>query len=258
MILTFAAELSNQLQNPSQMKKTFLLIAAVLMMGSSVFAGDGFDLAIGPKVGYQTAKLSYQKADIQAGFSNHFTVGLFGRFTFGRFYVQPEVLYFKTSNVFELGVTPTEIIGSSFNIPTGANVNLTLNQMNLQVPVLVGINILDLDIITLRAQVGPTANFVLQSKTLVDYSYIIGEGSTQHAEANTNQGFDPKTIAWGLQAGLGVDVLRRITLDINYNFGVSKIFKGLNNTELGNYFNFDNIDDTKQNLFMVTVGFKFF
>lgn len=241
------------------MKKTFLLIAAVLMMGSSVFAGGGFDFAIGPKVGYQTAKLSYQKADIQAGFSNHFTAGIFGRVTLGRFYVQPEVLYFKTSNTFDLDVTGT---GSNnlFNIPTGADVNLTLNQMNLQVPVMIGINILDLDIITLRAQVGPTANFVLKSKTLVDYSFSAtnneGMEITQEGNYDTDK-FDTKTIAWGLQAGLGVDVLKRITLDINYNFGLSKVFNRLNDTELSNYFDFSNgIDDTKQNMFMVTVGFK--
>ena len=58
------------------MKKTFLLIAALLLMGSAAFAGGGFDIAIGPKIGYQTSKLSYDKADIKAGLSNHFTAGL--------------------------------------------------------------------------------------------------------------------------------------------------------------------------------------
>ena len=243
------------------MKKTFLLIAALLMMGSAAFAGGGFDLAIGPKVGFQTAKLSYDKAAIKDGFSNHFTAGIFGRVTFGRLYVQPEVLYFKTSNVFDVDVTGTGT-DNLFNIPTGADVNLTLNQMNLQVPILIGVNILDLDIVTLRAHVGPTANFTLKSKTLVDYSYSTtnAEGAeiTQEGDYNTdNNMFDTKTISWGLQAGLGVDVLKRITLDINYNFGLSKVFKNLNNTELGNYFDFGNTDNTRQNLFMVTVGFKF-
>ena len=87
------------------MKKTFLLIAALLMMGSAAFAGGGFDIAIGPKVGYQTAKLSYQKADIKSSFSNHFTAGLFGRVTIGRLYVQPEVLYFNRR---KLKSTPDE------------------------------------------------------------------------------------------------------------------------------------------------------
>ena len=104
------------------MKKTFLLIASLLMMGSAAFAGGGFDIAIGPKVGYQTAKLSYQKADIKSSFSNHFTAGLFGRVTIGRLYVQPEVLYFKTSNnFFDVSLNPES--NNIFNIPDNANVN---------------------------------------------------------------------------------------------------------------------------------------
>ena len=237
------------------MKKTFLLIAALLMMGSAAFAGGGFDLAIGPKVGYQTAKLSYQKADIKSSFSNHFTAGLFGRVTIGRLYVQPEVLYFKTSNIFEGHVTGVES-DNLFNLPTGANVNLTLNQMNLQVPVMIGVNILDLDIVTLRAQAGPTANFVLKSQTLYDKTYTLDGQQSEIANTTTDEDFDTKAISWGVQAGLGVDVLKRITLDINYNFGLSKMFDALNETTLGETFDFSNIDNTKQNMFMVTLGIK--
>jgi hypothetical protein len=238
------------------MKKTFLLIAALLMMGSAAFAGGGIDLAIGPKVGFQTASLSYQKADIKAGFSNHFTAGIFGRVTVGRVYVQPEVLYFKTSNVFDAHVIGVEENENLFNLPTGANVNLTLNQMNLQVPILVGFNVIDLDVVTLRAQVGPTANFVLQSKTLYDQTYTLEGQTAEIANTTTDEKFNPKSISWGVQAGLGVDVLKRITLDINYNFGLSKMFDALNETTLGETFDFSNIDNTKQNMFMVTVGIK--
>jgi opacity protein-like surface antigen len=239
------------------MKKSFLLIAALLMIGSAAFAGGGIDLAIGPKVGYQTAKLSYQKADIKSSFSNHFTAGLFGRVTIGRLYVQPEVLYFKTSNIFDGHVTGVES-DNLFNLPTGANVNLTLNQMNLQVPILLGVNIIDLDLITLRAQVGPTANFVLKSQTLFDKTYTINGQQAQLENTTTDQNFNTKSIAWGLQAGLGVDLLDFVTLDINYNFGLSKVFENLNNTTLGETFDFSNIDNTKQSLFMVTLGLKFF
>lgn len=239
------------------MKKTFLLIAALLMMGSAAFAGGGLDFGIGPKVGYQTSKLSYQKADIKSSFSNHFIAGLFGRVTIGRIYVQPEVLYFKTSNIFDGHVTGVES-DNLFNLPTGANVNLTLNQMNLQVPVLVGVKIIDLDLVALRAQVGPTANVVLKSQTLFDKTYTINGQQENMENTTTDQKFNTKSISWGLQAGLGVDVLDLITLDINYNFGLSKVFENLNNTTLGETFDFSNIDNTKQNMFMVTVGLKFF
>ena len=69
------------------MKKTFLLLAVMLMLGSSAFAIGGIDLSVGPKVGYQTAKLSYQKDDIKAGFANSFVIGLFGRVEFQGIYL---------------------------------------------------------------------------------------------------------------------------------------------------------------------------
>ena len=243
------------------MKKTFLMMAVLLMMGSAAFAGGGFDIAIGPKFGYQTSKLSYNKADITDGFSNHWCAGVFGRVTIGRLYVQPELLYFKTSNVFDVDVTGQ---GSDnlLNIPTGANVNLTLNQANLQLPILVGFNILDFDLFTVRGHVGPTANFVIKSKTLVDYTYSATGDSgseTQHGQTTSDKSetFNTKSITWGAQVGVGIDLLKRITLDINYNFGLSKVFEQLNSTTLGEYFDFGNTDYSRQNTFMVTVGFKF-
>ena len=89
------------------MKKSFLLLAALLIMGSAAFAGGGFGLSFGPKIGYQTATLSYNKADIKSGFDNHFTAGIFARVGLGSFYVQPEVLYFKTSSMFDVDFTGT-------------------------------------------------------------------------------------------------------------------------------------------------------
>lgn len=238
------------------MKKTFLLIAAALLIGSSVYAGGGFDLAIGPKVGYQTAKLSYQKEDIKAGFANNFTAGLFGRVTIGSFYVQPEVMYFQTEKLFSLNV---QNVGQG--VLPEENVNFTLNTMNLQVPVLLGFKVLDLDIIALRVHAGPTANFTLASKTLFDQTYTLtpSEGESITLDEN-EQAFDTKSIAWGVQGGVGVDILNRITLDVNYNFGISTIFGAnlIENTEWGQYVDTNNIDTSKQNLFMVTIGLKLF
>ena len=224
------------------MKKTFLLIAALLMMGSTAFAGGGLDFGIGPKVGYQTAKLSYQKEDIKAGF--------------GGFYVQPEALWFKTSNVFELNTNVhQDVIIGGITIPDGAGVDFTLNAMNIQVPIFLGykFNIIG-DLLAIRAQVGPTLNFTLPQKTLVSRSV----GNIEPTEIS-NESFDTKKIAFGLQGGLGVDVLDRITLDINYNFGITKLFGAnlINNTEWGQYIDTNNISNVHTNMFMVTIGYKF-
>ena len=236
------------------MKKSFLLIAALLMLCSTLFAQD---LDLGVKIGYQTPKLSYQKADIKSGFQNHLTFGLFGRAEFGMLYVQPEILYFKTNNIFSLDVANT----SQSWLPE-ETVTFTLNEANLQVPILVGVKFLDLGVATLRAQAGPTANFTLASTTLFDKEFkLINDDNPEDPQTITLEDdsniIDTKSIAWGMQLGVGADILGKITLDINYNFGLSKVFGGLNNTNLGNYFDFSNIDNTKQSLFMVTVGYKF-
>ena len=236
------------------MKKSFLLIAVLLMFGSSMIAQD---LDLGIKVGYQTPKLSYKQADIKSGFQNHLTFGLFGRVEIGSLYIQPELLYFKTQNIFALDVANT----SQSWLPE-ETVTFTLNEANLQVPVLIGFKFLDLGVATLRAQAGPTANFTLASTTLFnkEFKLINNDDPNDPQEMTLDDDvniLDTKTIAWGLQAGLGADILGKITLDINYNFGLSKVFGALNNTSWNNYFDFSNVDNTKQSLFMVTVGYKF-
>lgn len=237
------------------MKKTSLLLAALLMMGSAAFAGGGFDLSIGPKVGYQTTKLSYQKEDIKTGFMNSFTIGVFGRVEIGHFYVQPEVLWFKTSNAFDMTIDTSNASVQNIEIPNGLQFTMTRKAMNIQVPLLFGYKLELTDNIALRAQIGPTANFIIPEKTVVQKSASVGEAD--FPEQLQNAEFDTKDIAWGLQMGVGVDILR-FTLDINYNKGITKVFGAevINNTEWGQYINTNNIDNTKQNMFMVTLGYK--
>lgn len=233
------------------MKKSFLLIAMLLVFSGSMFAQD-FDLGV--KLGYQTSHLSYKKADIKSDFLNHMTFGLFGRVEIGKFYIEPEVLYYKTGDIFEL---TAENISEGWTLPE-EKVTFTLNESNLQVPILFGWKALDLGVVALRLQAGPTASFTIASQTLFDETFSLNgsAGETETINEGTNLGLDTKSISWGLQAGIGADILGKITVDINYNFGLSKIFGNLNNTSLGNYFNFNNIDQTKKNTFLVTVGYK--
>lgn len=253
MISNFAAKNNVITKNKIVMKKIFLLMATLLVMGSTAFAGDGLDYCIGPKIGYQTARLSYAKADIKAGFLNNLTFGLFGRVSYNRLYVQPEIMYFRTENIFSLD-TKNNVAG----LNSEERVTFTLNESTLQVPILFGFKLIDRRLVSLRVQMGPTANFILASKTLFDKNYSLTNLQGENVEIEDDENaFDTKSIAWGMQAGIGIDVLNRITLDINYNFGMSKIFGEVKNSKLNEYFDFNNIDKTRQNMFMVTLGVKF-
>lgn len=234
------------------MKKSFLLIALLLMFGSSMFAQD---IDFGVKLGYQTSHLSYKQSDIKSDFLDHMTFGLFGRVEIGWFYIEPEILYFKSGDIFEL---TAENISEGWSLPE-ERVTFTLNEANLQVPILLGARFLDLGVVTFRAQVGPTANFTLASNTLFDKTFSLTDssGDEQTFDEGTNLNLDTKKIAWGFQAGLGLDILGKITLDVNYNFGLSSLFNALGSTSLSNYFDFSNMDNTKKNMFLVTVGYKF-
>ena len=235
------------------MKKSFLLLAAALILSCMTFAQS---LSFGPKVGYQTAKLSTSKADIKSGFQEHFTLGIFARVNFDKLYVQPEILWFKDGNVFTVDAT-----NQGQGILPEEHVKINWNLMNLQVPVLVGYEILDFNVATVRVQAGPTANFVIGDKPVFDKTFsFIPSGSSEEVTIHEgDEAFNTKSIAWGIQLGVGCDILKKITLDINYNWGISKMIGSrlINTTKLGEYFDFENVDHTKQNLFMVTVGYKF-
>lgn len=231
------------------MKRSFFILAVLLLLGSSASAIGGIDLSIGPKAGYLSQKLSYQKADIKAGFLNSFTLGAFARVEIGNLYVQPELLWFNSSEAFNMNIDTANSLGlpSSFT--------LTRKAINIQVPVLIGYKINLSESLAVRGQVGPTANFIYPSKTLVEKSVPSRNNDIPDQLKDTE--FDTKTIAWGFQIGAGIDLLR-FTLDINYNMGITKLFgeNVINNSQVGQYIDTKNLEKTRRNLFMVTIGYK--
>ena len=209
------------------MKKLLLVLAVVLF--ANVARAEGLGFHFGAKLGYQTANLSIDKADIKSGFSEHFTIGVFGRITFKNIMVQPELLWFKSGQVFNLNGTDLLDFDPS----------LEMNQQNLALPILVGYQFLDLKLVKLRASVGPVMYFVVD----------------QTGKCNqNNQSLDVEAngLTWGGAIGLGVDVLL-FTLDINYSFGLTNLFDKSTVTISGQDFQ---LDSTKESIFTVTLGIK--
>lgn len=220
------------------MKKLLLVLTIILVAQTS--RATGFDFCIGPKVGYQTATLSFKKADIKSGLADHFTAGVFGRLTIKDFIIQPEVLWFKTGQVFNFDIDPSLTADG-----VALNSAVTLTQQKLAVPIFFGYQ-LDGKLVKVRGNVGPVMYFTLSQKQDVESK-----------ESVDWDNLETQDMTWGAAFNVGVDVWR-LTLDINYSFGLSNFF-GNDNVDWS--FNGSSgsikLDKTTQNMFTVTLGFKF-
>lgn len=194
-----------------------------------------FDFCIGPKIGYQAQTLSLKKADIEREFKNSFTAGVFGRLTIKNFIIQPELLYFKTGKVINFDFQELRP-------------SLTLNQSNLALPILLGYQFFDAKLLKIRGNVGPVMYFVVGQD----------KDDLKGLEPEAVEDLKAKNMTWGAMLNVGIDVWR-LTLDINYSFGLTNLFKKdsitLYNPFTGDPGTFD-FDDAKQNIFTVTLGFK--
>ena len=219
------------------MKKVLLLFAALFM---ATIANAQFDICVGPKVGYQATKLSLDKQSIKSSFKGNMTFGVFGRVTIKKFIVQPELLYFKSGKVFEVSVI------DNFGIDNPAlNPTFTFNQANLALPIFLGYQFLDLDLIKMRANVGPVFYFAV-GKTEYSSNWTGDDNHKMQESPNEN-------MTMGAALNLGVDVWR-FTLDINYSLGLTDAFD--DELVIPGVGEFELDDNTKQNIFTVTLGFK--
>ena len=223
------------------MKKVFLLFAALFI--ATVANAQISPITFGPKVGYQTTKLSMDKSTIKSDFKGNMAFGVFARLTIKNVVLQPELLYFKSGKVFEVSA-----LGNDWGLGNGINglipnPTFTINQSNLALPVLIGYQFIDIPIIKMRANVGPVFYFTLGK---AEYA-MSGEDLPISTEGVT------ENMTMGAALNLGLDIWK-LTLDVNYSLGLTDAFDdeinvpGLGEVEIG--------DDTKQNIFTVTLGFK--
>jgi len=196
-------------------RSIFLLIAAVLV--TAVSYGQ---FCIGPKIGYSASKLPTNLPEVQEGIKSNFQIGAFMRLG-ENVYFQPEILY----------TTRGGILTDSLNFEEN------IKFKNLDIPLLVGFHLLDLKVFNLRFMGGPVASFILDKELEFDKDMV---DPITDAEL--------KDIIWGLDVGLGVDVLF-LTLDVKYQFGLNNIY--VPSSGQPSY-------DMKNNLFIIGLGFKLF
>ena len=220
------------------MKK--LIIAAVLLLSFS-YANAQFNFGI--KAGYNSSlgkndlgsitNGSYNLNSAKAEFSNGFQIGPFLRIGMNSLYFQPELLYTIGKKDYNMSVNDAN--GTALGtFEKHAKIS------TIDVPLLLGIKVLDLKVANLRVFAGPKLRFNAGSS--LDFTNPGGGFNTANLQS------DVKAAQLGLEAGFGVDVLM-LTLDFRY-----QVINDMYQTKLKDV----TIDKLPANTFVISLGWKFF
>lgn len=197
--------------------KKVLFLSAFLFLSCTIFA----QFSIGPKIGITMSKLSTDYEDFVEEMKTGYQFGAFARFG-KKIYVQPELMY-QTSG----GIIKSE---------TGLNAKTKVNLSSVQIPVMVGYRLLNLNVVNLRIMGGPAIAFVTNKEV------TLSSNNLEEAVSGNNI----KDAIWSFQLGAGVDVLM-FTLDVRYEWGLNNLYDPPSgNEEI----------DMRSNLWQVSLGWK--
>jgi len=222
--------------------KKFIIAAVLLLSVSFTYAQLNFGIKAGYNSSLSFSNISsvtnggYNLNSVQAEMWNNFQAGLFARVGFGKMiYFQPELLYSIQKTNYQ--VTFQDITNSNSNVTLDKFVNIN----TVDVPLLVGLKLLDLKVVNVRTFAGPKLRF--NTGSTFDFKNITG------GNFNTSQiAKDVKAAQLGLEVGAGVDLLM-LTLDIRYN-----LIGDMYTTKIGNI----NLQNLPANTFVISLGWKIF
>jgi hypothetical protein len=203
-------------------KSVFVLIIFVAALFATEKVSAQFVLGI--KLGYTGSKLNTNIDSIKSSLASGFHLGAFARIG-KRVYLQPEFYY--------------NLSGASFeDVATGDwKQNITVG--SLDIPVLVGFDIIKSKIFKWRIMAGPEVSFLVNSK-VKDVGSITGPIKTS----------DMNTTGWFIQAGTGIDVLI-FTLDVRYQAGLNSLINDVTANDGTVY-----PVNSQANMFVVSLGIK--
>jgi len=211
--------------------KKLLAVFLILAVGLPVFSQVRFGL----KGGISTTSLTMETLKTLTSGETQYTVealeggnygfhaGAFVRFNISRFYIQPELLFSSRTNeytVTELEESPVESISKQqFN--------------KLDLPLMLGFYLGPV-----RLNAGPSASLLINSPSdLID-----------HPDFNAMY----QDLTFGYQAGIGVDILKRLTVDLRYEGSLNKFQTHVSNAT-GDKVKLDDRPDA----FHLSLGFMF-
>jgi Outer membrane protein beta-barrel domain len=206
------------------MKKLLVLLLSVFIVLPAVS-----QVKFGLKVGASTTSITMDDAKTittgntsyvigkaeSAGYGFH--GGVFLRANISKLYIQPEVLFATRSNNYTF-----QNVGS---LTDSATVKQAFNR--LDIPVMIGVKLGPV-----RINAGPVGSVKITAKELINDPDL---KATYAA------------MTFGYQAGVGLDLFKKLTIDLRYEGGLSKYQNKLADVAL----------DDRPNAFLLSVGYMF-
>lgn len=199
------------------MKRILIVVSAMLLCSIS-YAQMIPGFSIGPKIGASFSKFTTDADELETQMKNTIHFGAFARIG-KKIYFQPELL---------VNTRKGEMRNTELDLRAG-----TVKVGSLDIPLLVGVKLIDAKVFNIRAMAGPSASMVINKTIELDDSWNDEIDLTEDNLRNLN---------WGMQLGAGVDVLM-FAIDLRYEFGLNDFSK------LDNF-------DLKNNTFTLSVGWK--
>lgn len=196
------------------MKQKIFISLFLLVFSTAIIAQPTFDLGL--KAGLNSSKVTFDRDGYTSESILEYHIGAFGRLGFNRLFVQPEA-YFSAKG--------GKMDGNAVDVATRFDYNA------IDVPVLLGIKIIDGDRANLRVMAGPVFGFFTSS------------------DLDSEEFFDPqyyKDSYLAFQYGIGADLLG-FTIDLRMENTASKIYQQPNPDP-----------DGDSQTFMISVGYKIF
>lgn len=197
--------------------KKFSASVLCMLAGTAAFAQS--PIHFGPKLGVNYSKIRFtegaRKPDSQ--YYTGFHGGVFARLDLGRLYLQPELVYNEKGTRVTLPTT-TGTTGESTS---------DVKLKTLDVPVLLGVKLVDAKLANIRVMGGPV------------FSNTLGQRS-EALQRISNQEFSFNKQNVGYQVGFGIDVAT-ITLDARYEGSLKEI-----SSTFG----------SRPSVFLISLGFK--
>jgi opacity protein-like surface antigen len=204
--------------------KKIIVIILTLVLAAPIYSQVKFGIKAGASTDFTFTDQTLDGASFEVVLQNAksaewgFQGGVFMRATFGGLYIQPELLFATATN--SVTYEDVEEVGGPVIY------NQKFNKLNI--PILIGIKVGPL-----RINAGPAASVMIsEPKEII-------EGATY------------KRATFGYQAGIGVDLFKKLTLDLRYEGNLNQF--GDEITILGETFTLDD----RTGALLVQVGLIF-